>query len=304
MKINNIYVGGSLSLNSGAKALAAYPAQKGDKCSWVLLDSGHVAKIDGTRIERMAPANYLKANGWVLAQADDQNAMRLADELEIRAGKALVENASQCEAQRLWALHESQEVVLVPFEAEKPIVTAMVEARRGYITLYGDLSAGYTSAQIGLVFDPTRKDFAMGYALGNGWLVTDMAQAELMPRVSEYGGPLERAAFIVCTSGLAKLVGDKNLVMADDAVETDPFCRGKLTMALSNGDQLIVGADAGDEVLVHYVRDDQVIYQRTGLANGSQLRIGDFIGAIAAAIVHVQDMDAAAAKKQPKKKAA
>ncbi len=80
-----------------------------------------------------------------------------------------------------------------------------------------------------------------------------------------------------------------------EADEQDPFPRGSMTMRLPNDDQIIVGIDAVDELVVQYMTDGNIIYSRTGMI---EPRLGEVIGCIAAVIIRVNEMSAATSSKR------
>jgi hypothetical protein len=56
---------------------------------------------------------------------------------------------------------------------------------------------------------------------------------------------------------------------------------------------VVVGINALDELVVEYVREDKVLYQRTGLGHKdtAHLNVGVAVGSIAAVLARVADMD-------------
>ena len=108
-----------------------------------------------------------------------------------------------------------------------------------------------------------------------------------MPRSTEYGGPIETAAYLIANSGLASVSGPMHV---DDKPDmSNPFPCGHMTLSLTNSvDEIEIGIDAGDELVVRYLRAGAVVCQRQGLdtAGGKTIRLGDAIGSIAAILVH------------------
>jgi hypothetical protein len=113
-------------------------------------------------------------------------------------------------------------------------------------------------------------------------------------RGTEYGGLVEQAVYTICNVGIAELE-TPNLAMNYEADEQDPFPRGSMTMRLPNDDQIIVGIDAVDELVVQYMTDGNIIYSRTGMI---EPRLGEVIGCIAAVIIRVNEMSAATSSKR------
>ena len=136
--------------------------------------------------------------------------------------------------------------------------------------------------------------------MNKGWVVGPEVDATTLPRNTEYGGTVELAVLTICNSGLGTLVGAPNLEMDESDSLTEAFPRGKMTVALTSGDTLVVGIDAMDEMVAQYIRDGEVIYSRTGL---NALSLGKVIGSIAAVLVRVQEQDADLAKGTRKKAA-
>ena len=301
MKTSKIMVGVNgalLTLASGSKACAVYPAGKGEDKSYLLLTDGKLATLKGSRIAGVGAARYFAENGFELAKPGDTQAEQFADMLDAREGTRLVERSNNAFAQELTKKFGGQECVFVPFDAGKPNVAVKVEMPRGVATTSFDLVSGFASGQVSVEYQPGPNSI-MDANLSAGWLVGPEGSPESMPRSTEYGGPVERAVFIICNSGMGELVGAKNLVM-DEAAPIDAlYARGEMVICLKNGDLLTVGIDAVDELGVHYTRGGEVIYSRKGLqGNGNDaLKLGSIIGSIAAVLVRVNEMDAIPVKK-------
>ena len=301
MKANNILVGingATLTLTKG-KAVAALPPQKGENFSYMLMDSGQLAKVQGSRINGVGVARFLKENGFELAQPGDPLAAKLADLVDIREGTALVEEASVKKTAELQRQFAGQTCTFVPFDEERPSEVVTIEAPRGGTITSFDLTSGFSSGAVQTEYRPG-STFGMDLPLSSGWLVGPDGDATEMPRNSSYGGLVERAVYVICNTGLALLVGAKNLVMDDNAAESAPYPRGLLELALPNDDRIMVGISGGDELEVAYLREGYTLYSRTGMTHP---RLGEVIGAIAAVMVRVGELDAEPVKK-PRKKAA
>lgn len=298
MKASKIYVGvngATLSLTNG-KGVAVYPAQKGDKESYILMDSGKKAVLKGSRINGVGVARFLTENGFALAEPGNSQAAILADMLDCQDGTKLVEEASQRKAAQLQHRFANQVCTFVPFASEKPVLQVTVTEPRGFTSVMFDMLSGFSAGVVQIEHIPGSG--MLDASTSAGWLVGPDDDATVMPRVSEYGGIVEHAAYVICHSGLATLVGDPHMHMDDDAAVDAPFPRGSLVLALENGDRIQVGIDAADELVVHYVRDGSVLYSRTGM---TKPRLAEVIGDIAAVMVRVRDLDAAPAKKKAKK---
>lgn len=301
MKTNKIYVGmngAALSFQSGSKGVAVYPAQKGEKKSYVLLSTGKITSFGDKRINGLGIARYLTENGFVLAQPGDINAEKLADAVDREEGRALVGTASVEYAQALQAKYAGQVCTFVPFDADKPVRSEQVKHRDGGVRWAADLHAGFNAGVVETEYVAGRG--TMDASLGEGWLVGPEEDASLVPRNTEYGGLIERAVFLICNSGLGALVGAKNLEMDDESTKDATYPRGKLTVALANGDSLVVGSTGGDELGATYYRDGVMLYERIGM---TEPRLGDVLADIMAVVVRVKDMDAAPVKKARKKAA-
>lgn len=302
MKANNIYVatnntGWKLSAGTG---VAVYPAKKGDDRSYVLLESGRLASIKGSRIDGIGVARYVQEKlGFALAVSGDEAAAKLADYLDIEEGRKLVEEASMQRARELQAKFGGQRFKFVPFDETKPIVTAEAELPRSSISAVFDLVNGFTSGTVNTVFERATT-WGSSLALNKGWLAAADEDDATLPRTTEYGGPVEEAAYIICNCGLGKLVGHLHLEMANENAPVDtPYPRGSLDIELANGDRVLVGISAGDELEVTYSRAGALLYSRSGLVQG--FRQGEVIGSIAAVIVRVTELDAAVTKKAKKR---
>jgi hypothetical protein len=301
MKTNKIYVGtngAALSFSSGAKGVAVYPAQKGDKKSYVLLSNGAITSFKEKRINGVGIARYLADNNFVLAQPGDAPAEKLADAMDREEGRALVGSASVDQAQALQAKYAGQICTFVPFDADKPLRTETVKHRDGGVRWAADLQAGFNIGVVETEYVPGRG--TMDASLGEGWLVGPDEDASLLPRNTEYGGLIERAVFIICNSGLGTLTGAQNLEMNAAATKDATYPRGKLELALTSGDRLVVGSTGGDELGATYYRDGVVLYERIGM---TEPRLGDVLADIMAVVVRVKDMDEAQTKKTRKKAA-
>jgi hypothetical protein len=299
MKLSNIYVGlngATIGLSSG-KAIAAYPARKGDDRSHFLMESGKLVQVKGSRINGIGIARYLKEHGFGLAQPDDLNAQRVADLLDVLEGTKLVETASRTKAAELQRLFGGQECTFVPFDESRAITSIKVDAPNGIQHLLFDLETGFGSGGVDIEYVPS-SDLGSTIALSSGWIVGPEGDAASMPRNTEYGGTVERAVYIICQCGLGTLVGAQHLEMDENAPVDTPFPRGMLQFAVESGDLVQVGIDGGDELGVVYQRNGQILYSRSGM---TYPRLGEVIGCIAAVLVRVAELDAVPVKKAERK---
>jgi len=299
MKASNIYVGinGATIALTGGKAVAAFPARKGEAQSYFLMESGKLVVVKGARINGVGVARFLKESGFEVALPGDSNAELVADSLDVREGTKLVETASRKKASELQRTFGGKACVFVPFDEDKPAVTVVVEERSGIEHVLFDLASGFSSGAVGIDYVPTSK-LGSDIALSSGWVVGPDGDANSMPRNTEYGGTIELAVYVICNSGLGSLVGAKNLAMDVTAAEDAPFPRGLLEFVVANGDLVQVGITGGDELGVVYRRGGEVLYSRSGL---TKPRLGEVIGCIAAVMVRVAELDAAPVKKALKK---
>lgn len=301
MKTQQIYVGingAHLAFQSG-KGIVVYPPQKGVNFSMVLSDSGKLIKMNGSRINGVGVARYLKENGFELAQPGDLQAEKLADLLDVRDGLKFVENACSEKAIELQSKFAGQTCTYVPFAADRPIEQIEVKADRTRGSLVADLADGMSSYGVAIEYKPG-SNMLDTLVLTGGWIVGPGKDASQLPRGTEYGGPVEQTVFILCNAGLGKLVGPQNLEMDPDAPADARFAKGFLEIALTNGDQLFVGIDAGDELLVDYMRDSKLLYSRSGIHHPS---LGSVIASIGAVLVRVAELDAVTVKKAIKRAA-
>jgi hypothetical protein len=297
MKAKNVYVGingAALDLGLAGRGIAVYPVRKGEDCSHVLLSSGKVARMKGSRINGLGVARYLSQNGFELAQPGDKNAERLADEVDVIDSIKLVEAAANDKADELQRLFAGKTCTFVPFDETKASAQVTLNAPDGFLTICADLVDGFSAGNVKIEYR-TGSTLSSQVALSAGWLVGPDGDVSNLPRNKEYGGPLERAMYILCNSGLAALVGNQNLLLSADP----DYPRGMMEVALENGDRLRLVIVA-DEPVVIYIREGEVLYTRTGMY-GTRLR--DAVGAIAAVLVRVAELDAQKVKRTRKKAA-
>ncbi len=287
-----------LELSRG-KAVAICLPGKGEKKTYFLYSSGRSGYIEGSRIRGVGVKRFFAEQGFELASEQDPRAIQLADLMDVRRGLALVEEVSRNRAQSLQRELAGQRCLYVPFDAEQKRAEVTVSAPDYCTTTVIDLNAGFTSGAVSVQPEP-ENGYRSSVTLSSGWLRPLSAQSTRTPVSTEYGGIVEKAVYFIVNSGLGVLHASCHLEMDLRADETSVFPRGLIPVDLPNGDVLEVGIDGMDELLVRYVRAGEVIYQRSGLYD---VRPGDAIGAIAAVLVRVADMDAAPKAKSRKKAA-
>lgn len=300
MKTSKIFVGvngATLGFQSGVKAVAVYPIQKGGKKSYALTDTGKVINFPGSRINGVGIARFLTENGFDLAQPGDVAAAKLADFLDVIDGTNLVSTAMSNRSAALQKHYGGQACTFVPFDPDQTIRQVEVEANRGYVSHMFDLESAFDAATVG-----TKPDSGyMDVSLSKGWLIAPDADPSTMPRMNEVKELIEQAVYAICASGMGNLVGAQNLVVNETELAFGLFYKGPLNVELVNGDRLLVGGTADDLVAVKYLRNNVVLYSRVDSV--SDMRLGPVIGDIAAVLVRVAEMDAQPVKKALKKAA-
>jgi hypothetical protein len=284
-------------LASGAVGVAVLPPKKGEAYSLVLTEGGKLIRMKGARIQGVGVARFLESAGFSLAPPKHPLAEHLADLADIEEGTLLVERASREQAVAVQTRFAGDLLRLVSFDAEKPPRLVRVAQPGGGSHVSMDLHAGLS---LGLVSTDYEASGTFGVSAKEGWLVSTIHDATVLPRNSEYGGPVELAAFIICAAGVATLDGTLNLGDERQTAVGAPFPRGYLRLKLANGDIVVVGISAVDELGVIYERAGQELYGREGMPS---LRLGTIVGCIAAVIVRVRELDAAASAKTRKKRA-
>jgi len=300
MKINKMLVskdGPAVTLNNGSKVVAIYPAGKGVSNSTALDHDGKIVTIKGARICGVGVTKYFSDLGYVLAEPGNADAAVLADHLDAKEAIAMVEEHTRSRAQAITQEFGGKSLTFVPFDADKPALTAVVSPSRGGFSVAFDLTSGFSSGIVNTEYDPEQGLMCMD--LSKGWIVDKEDLDNPMPRNTDYGGVIEKAVFVICNSGLGALIGNQNLEMDEDCAIDALYPRGEMVIRLTNGDLLTVGIDAVDELGVNYTREDKVLYIRSRLIgqDSRAFRLGNVIGSIAAALVRVQEMDATPAKK-------
>lgn len=302
MKTSKIFVGvngATLSFQSGVKAVAVYPIQKGGKKSYALTEGGKLINFPGSRINGVGIARFLKDNGFELAQPGNASAAKLADALDVLEGTELVSTAMSNRSNTLQKEFGGKTCTFVPYDPDQAIRQVEIEADRGYVSHMFDLESGFDAALVKTVY---KRDCGfMDVSLSKGWLVGPEADASTLPRMNEVKELIEHAVFAICASGLGTLVGAQNLVENEEALAFGLFYKGPLEIALTSGDRLRVGGTADDLLAVQYLRNDIVLYSR--MDSFSAPKLGSVIGDIAAVLVRVAELDTQPVKKAMKKAA-
>lgn len=302
MKTSKIFVptgAAMLSFSGGVTAVAVYPIQKGGKRSYALTGSGKLIHFSGSRINGKGIPRHLTELGYQLAPEGHIAAAKLADMVDCLEGRTLVENAMSDHALAVQRKFSGKICTFVPFSPTEEVRQVEIEQNVGYTSVLFDLDSGFTSSLVKTVYKP-----GSGYldiSLTKGWLVSQETDITQLPRLTESRELIEHAIYAICNSGLGELVGPQNLVWPDEPAEDEVFTRGKLTVALANGDTLVAGGTADDLLAVHYIRNNKLLYARQ--ASFSDLKMGSVIGDIAAVMVRVAELDAQPVKKALKKAA-
>lgn len=308
MKLDQIYVGGPLTLGQGHKAVAFFvpssarkqplalnlvqyllSSEKGkvtDK-AWALTDAGRLVVLTSTRVGKLSLKAHLEANGFQPASADNAAAQALADLLDVREGEKLAEAASVRWALSMRATHVDQMMSLVPFEPGKPAHQVTVRGDGSTGLTIAHLDTGLSLRGLAIHYTPSLGD---AIDVSSGWLLHKDADAACAPRLREYGGLVEHAAWLLSNLGLVRLPQDPHL--QPNSAPDAQFPRGELRLAVvdkfaATSDTLVVGIDAVDELVVCYLRAGQEIYRRNGLVGD---KLSQVVGAIAAAMIRVSEM--------------
>jgi hypothetical protein len=272
----------AVKVASGRRIMAIRPACQTEKFSFAIDADGQPLRLEGKRIGGVGVESYFRNQGYVRAGTDNEFATRLTDHIAVADGLKMVEEASLAHADALQKAYEGQECQFVPFKEDTPVLT-VVPCDNGCRVVVLGIQTGYCGGSINV-----RHDRVMEVQLGEGWLVPPGEDAEVRPRVSEYGGPVQHAIFVIANSGLATLSSSGVLCIDEDTPLNDPMPRGRVELALVGSDEtLTVGIDASDELVVDYLVAGQLVFRRHGFAMTVSRfpNLGGIIGAIASAIV-------------------
>lgn len=304
MKADKIYVGGRLSMANGAIAVAVYPAPKGEKDNYLLTDAGKLLRMAGTRINGVGVPRFLESEGFTLAKPGDAQAEKLATLLDAKEGLKLFEAATREQAHNNQSWLGSKTMKVVPYQPEKEPYNIFIEAPDGSSRVAADLSAGISVGAVNIAY---RSGSSFTHTVLQGWLLgeNEPVSDENAPRLTEYGGVVEHACYLLCAAFMAVLEGAKHLEDNIEEVKDVPFPRGFLRLrltdaSLTTSDYLVVGIDALDQLCVVYERDGQELYQRKTM---TEPRLSDVVGDIMAAVVRVREMDAKVSKSKTRRRA-
>ncbi|MCE2722076.1 MAG: hypothetical protein LW865_02140 [Betaproteobacteria bacterium] len=296
MSKNLIYIigpnGAQLKLQGDKHVVAILPAGKGDNGSAIITSEGKFSNLKGQRLYGIGVTRYVTELGYVPAPEGDANAAALADYVDMDVGRKMVQDASSNEAQRLHKLYGGMECSYVPFNPHHPTRRIKVNTSSSMCVRMG-IGIGFCSGIVPGEYVGDNNFITDAY-LGDGWLVAPGVDPESAPRSSDYGGLVEHAVFILVGSGMGTIIGPASLQPDENAAEDAPYPRGKMVIGLTgSNDQVVVGINALDELVVEYVREDKVLYQRTGLGHKdtAHLNVGVAVGSIAAVLARVADMD-------------
>ena len=289
-----------LQLSSGP-AVAFRPLDRGDKHSFALLESGRMARVSGARINGIGIERFIVEQGYIKAQPGHLQGDCLARKISVEEGVKLVDRASLEQAAKLQALFGGKECTYVPFAPDKPAEKVLIASPDGIRSCCIDFSSGMSCGNVKVSYARQEGYRSSDIHLSDGWLVGPNGDPSAMPRGTDYGGLIERAAFIIANAGLGSIV--RNLTCSDHPATEDPFPRGRMELALTDSeDRVVIGIDAGDELVVQYVdKNNDIVCTHTGLDDSSdgRLRICDAVGAIAAVIVVAEAKKELAAKEKP-----
>ena len=272
----------AVKVSSGRKIMAIRPASQSEKFSFAIDADGQPMRLEGKRIGGVGVESYFRNQGYVRTGADNEFATRLADHIAVADGLKLVEEASMAHAEALQKAFEGQACQFVPFKEGAPVLTVVPRDNGSRVVVLG-LQTGFCGGSVNV-----RHDRVMDVRLGDGWLISPGEDAGTKPRLSEYGGIVQNAIFVIANSGLATLSSSGDLCMVENALLNDPMPRGRVDLALSGGNEtLVVGIDAGDELVVDYLVAGQLVFRRHGFAMTTTQfpNLGGVVGAIASAIV-------------------
>lgn len=312
MTAYNIYTGGRLPLSNQRIAVAVYIPQasndnrpaptkvqallravsRGTEKPLYLAEDGRVGTLPSAKVGRQSLKGYLTDNGFTAASATDPLALQLTDHVDVARAADLFGRASAQWAEAVAREHAGSTLELVPFDPEKAPGSVTLAADRPASLTVAHLDKGLAvsgvrilpTASLGDVFDVT-----------SGWLRAPGAQTPA-PRLTEYGGNVELACWLLCSVGLVELPEAPHLAMNEEDLQ---YPRGVLRMRvlddlLATDDVLGVGISATDSVVVSYLRNGQELYRRDTFVKE---RLGDTLAYIAAALVHVNTQSVLVPKK-------
>ena len=294
------------------KYVAVQPPSKGEKAWYCVDNAGKFSRSTQLRIGGMGVEKALQLTGYVPESQTSEHAQavdNLRTQIRVRRGRELVEQALANRAVAIQQELGGRQVWVVPFDAAKPAKRYEVEHDIGSRCRSINLLKGITGASF-RVSEVLGKQgsFFDDIELLDAWVV-EAEEGSInpppLPRVSEYGGLVEHAAYVLCSAGLTTLSNPCTLCIEEDP-PYEPMPRGCIVLDLpADGAQLYVGIDAGDELLCQVYAGGRVVAEHKGLEpfTGS-LNLGAAVGSVAAALVAYREMQEAAPKvKKPRPQA-
>lgn len=277
-----------LKLNNGASLVAAVPPSVGDK-TWGVIDTrGKFVRISGSKLGTLGVEKALLGLGYTKAEPGNPAAEKLLDELAGRTAIKVVEAASQEVASSLQKQYAGQRVQVVPFSAREPISQALIKGATSSMCVALGMGAALSSGMVQVHYCPEDKSVrSHDIEVNRHWIVPIETDTAGTPRVSDYGGPVEEAAFMIQNLGLAVIQGDPHLVMPEETGLQDPMPRGRMTLALPDSGEIRVGIDAGDELVVELWREGSLRQVRRGMleiGGNNAVNVGNAVGSILAVL--------------------
>ncbi len=299
-----------LGTSAGVKLVAVQPPSQGDK-EWYSVDSnGKFSRSTQLRLSGQGVEKTLQLSGYVPQSQSSEHAQavdKLRTGIRVRRGRELVEQALADRAVAIQQQLGGKKAWVVPFDAAKPVQLVEVQPDMGSRLRSFNMMLGITGA----AFRTSRvlsEDVAYppDIDLLSAWVVEadeGITAPPQLPRVSEYGGPVECAAYILCTAGLATL-GRPNSLSVEEDPPYEAMPSGRIVLDLPDGAQLYVGIDAGDELLCQVYAGGKVVAEHQGLDTFTgSLNLGAAVGSVAAALVAYRELQEAAAPKAKKPRA-
>jgi len=293
-----------LTLTAG-QVIAIRPVAKGESYSYCLTDAGQMVRLKDKMLQGMGVERFIKEKGYMPAPALHQAAAKLRDLIAIEEATDMVSRASRAEAERMQSELTLQEVLYVPFDAERPSVKCIISDTPFTKTLID--GSGFIPGLIeAKTTDGEGRSRQFDMSLSAGWVLVEGAARANAPRATEYGGLVEHAAYCIASAGLASVQLPGNLLVPENQTVDEAFPRGRLVLVVAGcNDEIVIGIDGADELVVQYCRDGAVIIQRHGLCeNGGRLTLGAAVGSIAAVMLLARHADEKSRPTRAKNKAA
>jgi hypothetical protein len=293
----------ALLFNGNREVVAAVPPSVGDK-HWGAIDAqGRFVRFSGAKLGGLGVEKFLLNQGYVPAEPGDPRATRLLDQLAARAAVKTAEEASQRASSAMQERFAGQRVMVVPFAANKPAQEALIkQTTMSVMSVILGMGVGMSSGVVQTEYRPEDKTLRTQDVQVNAeWICPEGEDPSTMPRVSDYGGPVEEAGFLLTNIGLTEFIGSPHLECPVEPADDDPMPRGAMQLRLKeDGSILKVGIDAMDELVVQLWRNGAMVRERHGILEigGNQaVNVGNCVGSILGIVV----LDAWAQAAQPKK---